>query len=94
MAAKKEAETEGEDKQEQKPAQPEQNGVTRPKDGTKTGRVWEIADKLSEKAGEPAQRKDVINKCLEEDINASTAATQYGRWRKFHGLAGQGKGEE
>jgi hypothetical protein len=65
-----------------------QNGITRPKVGTKTGRVFEIADAISEEAGAPAKRKAVIDTALAEDINAATAATQYGRWRKFNGLKG------
>lgn len=66
-----------------------QNGVTRPKDGTTTGRVWSIADEISAKLGSPADRKAVIEQVVAEDINASTGATQYGKWRKFHGLVGE-----
>lgn len=65
---------------------PKQNGVTRPKDGTATGRVWAISDELSAAAGKPAARKDVINKGVAEGINPATLATQYGKWRRFHGL--------
>lgn len=65
-----------------------QNGVTRPADGTVTGNVWAIADKLSAKA--PALRKDVLEAAVKAKINPSTAATQYGKWRKFHGLKGKG----
>lgn len=67
----------------------QQNGVTRPKDGTTTGRVWAIADEISAKKGEPADRKTVIEQVVAEGINASTGATQYGKWRKFHGLVGE-----
>lgn len=67
-------------------AQPQQNGVTRPKDGTKTGRVWEIADELSAQQGSPAPRGDVMKAGEAEGLNPATIATQYGRWRKFHGL--------
>lgn len=74
--------------------QPKQNDVTRPKDGTKTGRVWEIADAMSNDAGEPAKRKPVLDAAIAEDINPATAATQYGRWRKFHGLEGTGREEK
>jgi hypothetical protein len=66
--------------------QPKQNGVSRPKEGTKTGRVWAIADELSAAAGKPAARKDVIAKGTAESINPATLATQYGRWRRFHNL--------
>jgi hypothetical protein len=65
-----------------------QNDVTRPKDGTTTGRVWAIADEISAKNGSPADRKSVIDQVVAEGINASTGATQYGKWRKFHGLVG------
>lgn len=64
----------------------EQNGVTRPSAGTKTARVWEISDTLSAAAGKPAKRREVLVAAVEEEINVATAATQYGRWRKFFGL--------
>lgn len=67
----------------------QQNGVTRPKDGTTTGRVWAIADEISAKTQQPATRKAVIEQVVAEGINASTGATQYGKWRKFHGLEGE-----
>lgn len=64
-----------------------QNGVTRPAAGTKTGTVWDIADKLSAKAGEPAVRASVIEEAAKSNIPKATVSTQYQRWRKFHGLA-------
>lgn len=70
-----------------------QNGITRPKAGTKTGRVWEIADKQSEAAGKPAKRKDVLDQFVAEGGNVATGATQYGKWRKYHGLVGNGDAE-
>lgn len=76
------------------PAKDAKNGVTRPKSGTKTGRVWEIADAQSANRGKPALRKDVIAECVSEQINEATAATQYGRWRKYNGLEGRGTEEE
>lgn len=71
----------------------EKNGIVRPKDGTATGRVWSISDAQSAKAGKPAGRKSVIDECVAEGINAATAATQYGRWRKYNGLEGRGDDE-
>lgn len=68
-----------------------QNGVTRPKAGTATGRVWEIADALSAQEGAPVARKKVLEATGAEEINAATAATQYGKWRKYHGLAAEPK---
>jgi hypothetical protein len=70
----------------EKPARIQQNGVTRPNQGTNTGAVWEIADALSKDSGKPATRKDVLDKAVDKGINVSTAATQYGQWRKFNGL--------
>lgn len=77
-----------------KPEKDSQNGVTRPKAGTKTGRVWEIADAQSANLGAPAPRKGVLEECTAEDINPATAATQYGCWRKYHGLEGRDTEEE
>ena len=62
------------------------NGATKPKSGTSTGRIWDIADAISAKDGKPAPRKAVMEAATAESINPATAATQYGRWRKFHGL--------
>lgn len=66
-----------------------QNGITRPATGTTTGRIWEIADNLSTEG--PAKRAPVLAQCKEEGINNATAATQYGRWRKFYGLGKEEK---
>lgn len=79
------------EKTEAKPtvAKIEQNGITRPKDGTTTGRVWAIADEISAAKQRPAERSEVIEQVVAEKINSSTGATQYGKWRKFHGLVGE-----
>lgn len=66
----------------------EQNGVVRPmKDGA-TKRVWEIADSFS-KRNKVATRAQVLEKGLAEGLNQSTITTQYGRWRKYHGIEGR-----
>lgn len=87
-------EVEAPEETQTKPERPSQNGVTRPGEGTATGRIWEIADELSAQANEPAKRGDVLKVAEEEGLNAATAATQYGRWRKFHGLGRYSKKEE
>lgn len=66
--------------------QPNQNGITRPVAGTKTGRVWELCDQISANTGKPAERKDVIAAGTAEGLNVATITTQHGRWRDFHGL--------
>ena len=52
--------------------------------GEKTGRVWEIADRL-ESAGN-ADRESVVKACVEEELNHNTANTQYSRWKKARGV--------
>ena len=75
----------------QKAERIKQHGVTRPRADSKTGLVWKIADEQTEAlGGKPARRKDVLQECAEHGLVASTAATQYGRWRKFNGLEGRG----
>ena len=59
--------------------------MTRPAPGTTTGRVWETADKISEKLGSPATREQVAE-ALGDTMNSSTVATQYGKWRRYYGL--------
>lgn len=72
----------------------ERNGVVRPKAGTKTGTVWEIADRISAERGEPASRRDVMEAGVGAGVNGSTVATQYGRWRKYHGLKAEPRGRK
>lgn len=64
----------------------EQNGVTRPKAGTDTGRIWEIADSISAASQRPAGRAEVLAEAEKKKLNPATAATQFGRWCKFHGV--------
>lgn len=59
----------------------------RPKPGSSTGKVWEIADQMH--AGDPGLGIDskefrtcVIEECVKSGINASTASTQFGKWKK------------
>lgn len=55
--------------------------ATRPKAGTSTGKVWDIADELSAKLKDKELRKAVIERCEQEGINASTASVQFGKWK-------------
>ena len=52
----------------------------RPSQGTKTGRVWEIADELLARDGK-APREAVIRACMDEGLNVNTASTQYSYWK-------------
>lgn len=78
-------------KQEEREANrmPEENGVRVPKPGTKTRRVWDLADALSNQLNAPTPVKPLLEACAEEGINDSTTKTQYARWRKFHNVSGR-----
>ncbi|MBO0906360.1 hypothetical protein [Jiella sonneratiae] len=49
---------------------------------SKTGRVWEIADALSEKLGRRADRRSVIDAYVAEGGNPNTGSTQYAYWKR------------
>lgn len=67
------------------------NGITRPKDDSTTGKVWAIADAISKKTGQPAERSAVMAEAEKLGINEGTVATQFQRWRKFFGVKKQPK---
>jgi hypothetical protein len=74
-------------------SRPKQNGQTRPTPGTLTGLVWDYADALLAKNAQLGTEHVVPTigevKDLYKQVQGaqdSTAATQYGRWLKFHGL--------
>lgn len=71
---------------EPKPERIKQNGVSRPSSGTQTGKVWDIADKISSENNRPATRAEVTAAGTTAGINASTITTQFGQWRRFYGI--------
>lgn len=54
----------------------------RPKPGSKAGRVWDIADRLSRQQGGRAPLKDVVAAYLAEGGEQNTATTNYYHWKK------------
>ena len=54
----------------------------RPGSGTRTRRVWEIADELSVQGQSRAKREAVVRKYVAEGGNEGTANTQYQQWKK------------
>lgn len=54
------------------------NGLIRPAEGTITGKVWAICDKLD------GDRIAVLKECARRGISEGTAKTQQGRWRVYH----------
>jgi hypothetical protein len=65
------------------PRAPAQPGG-RPAAGTSTGKVWDIADKLAKGVKDVASkefRTKVVEACVKEGINQSTAGVQFGKWK-------------
>lgn len=105
MAPKKNEEAAGAAPSESKPAKeakpkaPRQNGVTQPAEGSKTRMVWDVSTYLMEQSGGVPYVEDVKEKITEYNdgkadadvIAGATVATQYNRWRTFHGLAAPGR---
>ena len=60
---------------------------TKPGSGTKTRRVWDIADEITARNRRSALRQEVISAAQKEGLNPNTASTQYGRWARFNGLS-------
>lgn len=57
-----------------------------PKGGSKTGRVWEIAEPIYQAAADKSNWKElrrlIVEACENEGINSSTASVQYGKWKQ------------
>lgn len=67
---------------------PSANGITRPKDGTKTASVWAIADSLSRAKGAAIAISELSPECAKAGLNDATTRTQYARWKQFNGVFG------
>jgi hypothetical protein len=60
------------------------SSIVRPKSGSTTAKVWEIADemrKLHPDLDQKSLRALIIPKCEENGINPATAATQFSKWK-------------
>ena len=56
----------------------------RPRPGTRTGRVWEIADEITREKGRRAERREVVERYVAENGKRNTASTQFQYWKKHH----------
>lgn len=52
-----------------------------PRPGTRTRRVWEIADAITREKGRRAERRQVIERYVAENGNPNTGNTQYQYWK-------------
>ena len=68
-----------------------QNGITMPKEGTICGAVWAHLDNISREKQAPATIAEGVDAATTHGIDLGTMRTQYGRWRKFYGIAPQGR---
>lgn len=76
-----------------KPARLRKNGQTRPEAGTKTGKIWDIADRITAETNVVATKEEVWAE-YQTKVDGpaeATVATQYGRWVIFHGYQEQVK---
>ncbi len=53
----------------------------RPDAGSRTGRVWDVADEITREQGRKATRREVMDRIVAEGGNENTASTQYQRWK-------------
>lgn len=74
----------------QRAAKQQVNGITRPAEGTETGKVWATADAISaSQAGHPAQIAQMKAHPNMKGMNDHTLKTQYARWRSYNGVKGR-----
>lgn len=59
-----------------------------PSPGTRTRRVWEIADAVTEETGARAERREVVRRFVAENGNPNTANTQYQHWKRAYDARG------
>lgn len=62
-----------------------------PGEGTRTRRVWEIADAVTRETGRRAARRDVVERFVAENGNPNTANTQYQHWKAAFDACGQSR---
>lgn len=87
--AAKQAEKEAKAAEREASRMPMQNGVRRPKPGTKCGRVWELADEMTKAKGSPVAIGNLLPACEAEGLNSANVRCEYAGWRKFNGVTGR-----
>ncbi len=66
-----------------------QNGVRRPGEGTAGGKVWALADAISNEIGSPAPVATVLERGIAQGLNAGNIRAEYASWKKYYGLSGR-----
>lgn len=70
-------------------AQPQQNGITRPRPETACGQAWALFDAMSAKMQGPVPVAYALQGAEAKGLNKDTAKTQYARWKSFNGIVGR-----
>lgn len=65
------------------------NGIGRPVATSRYGQVWLISDKIYEVCPDKL-RATVLEECIRQGIDKSTASVAHCRWRKYNGLVTRG----
>jgi membrane protein involved in colicin uptake len=63
-----------------------QNGITMPKEGSQSRKIWDICNKLSEVKGSVIERKKLMGSTDVTEFNSTTVSVQFGKWKTFYGL--------
>ncbi|WP_205678511.1 hypothetical protein [Brevundimonas vesicularis] len=61
----------------------------RPKPHTMGGRAWAIFDSITEANGTWASVGEALERAAAEGLNLMNVRTEYGSWRRFHGIIGR-----
>jgi hypothetical protein len=67
----------------------QKNGISQPKPGGDCAAIWNIASTITAQKKRTATRAEVMEAALKKEFAEGTVATQYQRWKKFHGISGR-----
>lgn len=64
----------------------EQNGQVKPRDDSKSGKLWAIFDAATAERGSTCAVADVMDQCAALDMTEGSIRSAYSHWRKFNGV--------
>lgn len=63
-----------------------QNGQTRPRDDSRSGKVWALFDQATAERGDTAAVADVLQEAMAIGMTEGSVRSAYSHWRKFNGI--------
>lgn len=63
-----------------------QNGQTRPRPDSNSGKLWDLFDAASAERGSACAIADVFEEAKKLDMTEGSIRSSYSHWRKFHGI--------